>query len=493
MPTKIARISGPTPPANEVVNFSNVTKHFQSEIKEAQRVAAQKRAAIPRGEMIQFSKLTEGEAKAQILLRQMQILAATNPEKQIQYKEAMGMIKTALHGGGRGFVQTYQPTGVIKNELQAIAGVLKYASQNQIHPALNFSRQQKRAMGPVSAIGAPASEPLFFPFDLSSPPPNYLTYYLGRGSVDYERKLNEPIQPNGVEFGQLYTDILNAMAGEQAMDAQGNPATVTIPFTNSVMPVPKLQVWNGQNNTALNAPYSKQNLYNLANDASINFYDNEYKEDFLARVKSASGIFDQYLNTVFAENGAIGNGFIYAYAPDATNSMGQPININDYPQAVAAKYGVHLTWIDRCSYFSGLSLGNLKMMGSNTIAANNGGQLPTQMLGDLMQGYNPAIGIEPATIAIIIGAVVSLLSTAMQVMGKAKNQGDQIDTQGMPTDWIPIGPPLQFAGDDWTTAPPTTNGGGGNGGAKKTNFLPYALAAGGAALLLMGGGNGKNQ
>jgi len=483
--TVIAHISGTErkiPPVQKAVNFQSLTKDFAGEIAEAKKIAEQKKREIPKGEFIAFSQMTEGEAKVRILKRQLEILKVTQPENCKVYELALDMVKTALHNSGHPFHHCNKITGIVENELQGIAQQIATAIEMR-QPALQFGRK-------AANIGTINQLPINYFFDTQ------LRFYLGKNTV-YERKYNVNLPNESFNMGTAFATLLQSMASEQATDIQGNPltTTVTMPLTGQqfTVPIPKLSVLDVSGGSVNPNDLTYYNIANSYFNSPIAF-NQDHQAEFVDRLKAASGIFDQYLGTVFAESGEIGNGFIYAFAQDATNNQGQPISIGNYPAAVGAKYGIHQLWLQRCSSFSGLSMGNVKMLGVNTIIANNGGRQPTEMLGQLMQGYNPAIGIEPATIAIIIGLITTALQVASQFMGKAKTDGTAIDPTGIPSDWQPIGAALQFEELDWTTAPtnqpPTTNQQtttGGLGG----NLLPLGLAAAGAFLLL--GGKGKEK
>lgn len=425
------------------------------QLKEEQKIIAQKKSLLKKQEYIPFSKLTDGEVKAFGLLRQLEIQKAMNPEKANEYEKAIELTKQTIHNHGQGL---HGPNYIrsIPAGLEQYAAQLKRAMKDGA-PALRFrgsSRAQKSKFASLGNNPILKNPMYYFNADRE--------FFLARGT-EYEKNFWDMLPSGAGTLGDAIRDVIIQMQQEGLLNYMKQD-TSTFP--------PNFP-WNG--------PFTTREMNSRF--VTMSFLTSAGESEFKDRIKSASEIYDEWLNQLFEEDKSVGAGFIYAYNTDVRIG-GRQVGLNAFPQAAASKNGFHAQWVQKTAQFSGLSPDNIKNLGRNTILPSSGGRQPDEMLGDLLKTYNPNLG-EPVTAAIIIGlitAVIGAATTAMQTFGSS-GKAREISVEDVPADWnVPKGPALEFVGSDW-------EGGGapasaGTGAAASTAGPNTGLLLGGAALAL---------
>ena len=451
--TKIAVVSGPS-----VTQKQSYRGHFAS-LYENNKGDVEK--------TLQEVKQKQGTAAAHILLRQLELQKVFHPEKEKLYQEAIVFTKALIYNNGKGFTNNNCITGVIPDSLQALAKVLS-SKMKQKQAAVNFNRYKTKSGTPYQT---PAPLPIMGYFNANG------DFYLGRGT-NYNVNWNDVVYNSQYTMGQWYTQIILWMKSEFAKNSSGGNISNTTFLPHVFGPYfTKMIVSGTQANigptTILTTTQVKSGNYVMA------WYNPDYRDEFENRIKAASGIYDEYIAEIFDIQKGIGNSFIYGYAGDVTLGNGT-LNLNQYPQTVAIKSAGHSAWIEKCAAFSGLSNANIKGLGAATVINTSGGQTPTEMLGTLVQAYNPNIGVIPVALVVaIIGLIQTGLGVAAAVMGRSKTDAMQIDPQGIPSDWVPIGPSLEFVDADWDSVQASGNG---NTPGNSNNNLTTLLGFGAAGL-----------
>lgn len=464
--TMIAHVSGPVRSDSLRGSFAALAEEYKAEAQKKLKEVAQKRGALNSPEFIPFSQLDEGTAKAKILLRQMEIQRVMKPEKAKVYTEAIAMTKRLIHNAGKGFTGSNAITGIVPDGMEPLARLLQNAMKDTT-PAIQIRRNYARVGYSYSNTEAAMSY-----FDANK------DFFLARGT-EYNRNFSSTVPGTGKTMGERYVDVINQMKAENAF-RNGQQQLFTVPGMNTQIALKEMLYKTVSDQDVATA--TTGNI--LASPAKVlGFFDQQSKEEFIDRIKAASGIYDEYLNEVFAEDTGIGNGFIYAYTSDV-NINGVTPPANAFPGSVVTKAAFHGQWVSKSSEFSGLSYSMIKNMGRNSIDYTTG-DLPEPQIAELLKAYNPNVGIiDPVSIGLIISGIVALVKAAVQIMGNAKQKAGVIEPEALPSDWTtPSGPALEFVGADWDGPiyDPTQNNGA--GGLSTKNLMWGAAAAAGLYLL----------
>jgi len=485
--TKIAVVSGP-PTANQRLTkqpvkavkgrFTALKSVYGREADAIIKESKEKQSYLKPAEMIPFSKLTEGEAKARILLRQLQIKAVMLPEKAKVFDEMIAVTERLIHNSGKGFTQGNALTGSIPKGMESYAKFLQSAMRDQ-RPAVNLNRKGKARVGSTPYANPIQAYNTYFDQD------EY--FYFGKNSK-YKKKWGDTAYSSQYTVGAWFTQTINDMKRELMKNAQGgninnnffgnamSPFNVLGPFFKKMVGTkpPLLQqfgnIWVPNPSGGITTPNTAYTTAEVKADSTapvqLGFYDPAMQREFEDRIKTNSGILDEYIHDMFLEQKGVGVGVLYGYATNVVIG-GQPMGLNSYPQAVANKSPWHSAWMNSIADFSGISVGNIKNMGANTVIANVDGKDPTEILENFLKDYNPNIsgqdqvGVIPVTLIIaLIGLIQAILSVAVAVTGNAKNEAVIMDPTGgsIPDNWTPIGPGLEFVDADWETNPASIPG-----------------------------------
>lgn len=512
--TKIAVVSGPPMTANTKKvkqpvkavkgRFTALKSVYGREADAIIKESKEKQSYLKPAEMIPFSRLTEGEAKARILLRQLQIKAVMLPEKAKVFDEMIAVTERLIHNGGKGFTQGNALTGSIPKGMESYAKFLQSAMRDQ-RPAVNLNRKGNAKAARVG--NAPYGNPI----------PAYNTYfdqdeyfYFGKNSK-YKKKWGDVAYNSQYTIGAWFTQTINDMKRELMKNAQGGNINNTF-FGNALSPFnalgplftkmvgtkpPVLNNWNiwvPNNSGGITTPNTAYTVAEIkaatTAPVQLGFYDPSMQKEFEDRIKTNSGILDEYVHDMFLEQNGVGVGVLYGYATNVVIG-GQQLGLNSYPQAVANKSPWHSAWMNSIADFSGISVGNIKNMGANTVIANIDGKDPTEILETFLRDYNPNLSgynqdqvgeIFTAIVLAIIGLISAIITAATGSTANAKNEALIMDPTGgsIPDNWTPIGPGLEFVDADWETNPAATPGASKS---NSTNLL--ALGAAGLGLYFL--------
>lgn len=469
----------------------------------------QKQSYIPKQEFIQFSRTTTGFARLMVFKQNLLIKKAMIPEQEKLFQAAINLVDSQLKNP-REFHASSCIAGVgsIPTELQPVARAIN-AFKTMSYPAMRMHRPRPLQPSNGAAIRGWNQDGSY-----TTTTPPIKTYKFAQNPTQDKTCTLTWLQGNDIEIpglfmaqGGKYAYARNSQYAKTfdspTKDAEGNNSTfvkeifkiikqfrntpfrdgntviqkcATNPLTQQQICVPmtplaayfksgnySTQFSNADFDSIIqNGIYSTQ-YQNVRNGAMV-FNHNDYRSDFMAAVRMASGIMDEYMNDTFKQEDGIGNGFIYGYALDARKANGQSIGLNDLPGAVLAKYGVHAGYLNGATNFSGLDYNLIKALGTNTIAFHNDGKNPDQLISELWAANKQlqnahAVGMDPATIiGAIVALIVAIVNAVIAVMQITKQRAESIEPGNVPDEFQPIGLPLQLAESDWDGA-----GGSGTG------------------------------
>jgi hypothetical protein len=211
----------------------------------------------------------------------------------------------------------------------------------------------------------------------------------------------------------------------------------------------------------------------------IKFHSSDYKLDFEKYVEEQSGVWQQFLqDRVFVESKGVGAGILYDWAGNVPN-----VNMNSYPSAVLSKQSIQSQWLDNASFLTGGDRSLLQDMARNTYIYTQG-QNPEMALATLRGSAGIGI-LDPVTIGLIIGAIVSIVSIIAEAMSKSKQEGDILAPQRA-VGFSPVGLSLMPSEGDWSNTTgsggsPSDTGTGPLSGANQSTVIGVGLLAAAAA------------
>jgi len=412
----------------KIASLSGITLQPGSEVAQKQRAA---RAEAPR-EFIPFSNLTEGQARLDLLSRQLKLIAAVDPDKAKAAREGLVMIQKAkrdLHKIGGGKV-----SGVVSPELYPLAQQIAQAQQ------LNYGAVQGQGK---AFIGGPN------------------TISIGTA-----------LQIYGYPSPATQMTFIQDVAQNRPYNAARAGAYTSIRYGyNTQYKVMGPEAYNAFR-TAWHACQIVNNEVTAPGKTAEDFYQ------IIRGPVNTNWINDNYEDE-------IGCGVLYDFVSTS------PFNINSLPSQVQIKQSAQNQYNLALARFSGLSTNNISLMARNGVIATATEQ-PEAIISKLVNNQ-AGIGEPISVIVAIITAIATAVAAIAGSVGKARELDAQ---RAAALNIDSIGPGQMFAPSDWGTpqGPPATTGGGsgaGSGagagtgsGSDSSSVLPL-LALGGAALYFL--------
>jgi hypothetical protein len=464
--TKISEISGTKlgklPSSMRTPDRAREVSKYVTEVEE-------KRSFVSPQPEYNFRGKTVGEAKAQVLRRQLELLKAFNPKEEVSLNKALRLLDRSMK---RGLEKSAVVSGVGVLESQAelaVAKALNTTLQDK-YPAFSFQRT-------YAGIGATQST-----LQLRSLITPQNKYYLGAGT---------PYEKTVADIACIVRDKLVQMMQTQVVE-NGVPqfATGVGPLGNFSYPIPTTQL-------KLAGSFKDVNiLSNLGSTCSglltstsggtgfeALFYDFDYQLEFEKYIEEQSGVFMDYLqNQVLKEENQAGAGILYDWVNSVPN-----VSTNQFGASVLSKRAVQSQWLDNAAFLTGGDRSLLQDMARNTYIYTSG-ENPEDSLSSL---YNAKRQIgEPITIILaVIGLIKAVIPIIVAAMGRSKQEGE-ILSPDRAVGFNPIGAGLMPNEDDWTSGD-GNNGGTGLGLDQNTMIGLAAIGVG--AYLYMNQSNKKSR
>jgi hypothetical protein len=447
--TRISRIAG--------IGSADVDKHIEE--------LRHKASYIPKEEFLEYSKLSEGEAMARLMLEQMQIQAAMNPEGASNYKKGAELIKKTLAGGFHKRGNTITGAGAVPDGFEAMARFIE-SKMDDNRPAMRANRFEDYlpAAATIAGVGWNGNT-----YTGTAGSTFTLASGCGGNSCINIAELQKSTRDGFMfsfgattPYAKKWSDI-NSKAGalveqmmKEAVTVDGTPLTLANNAINkitSLLGLTQNAYWLSKRGlpTSPSAQFTAYGTNPMQYPSPfIQFASQKERTEFIERLQVASGVLEEYANKTLENQKGTGNAFIYTYCNDIQGKT-RKLNINDYPLSVVAKYSTHAGYTGGMAMFTGLSESIIKQKGINNVATKTG-KTPQNVLSGAMAMTRPAIGLDPATITAIvmlINAVVAAIIEAINAMKQAKAEGELM--KDLPETFKPIGESLQFSDDDWSS------------------------------------------